>query len=244
MGFLVLRVCRCRYVEQKQGGPRSGTVAWGGNVSYLISLQQQEGLNLPVPLILYSLIDTIKKYNGFNTKGVFRLAAEGSLVKSMVTQCKSAGANGATAPQIQASGVYEMKSNPDCLVAADVLKIWLRELAEPLVPTHLYDEAIRVADNPQTVAALIGRLPKPQYDTFDFLLNFLCDLAATEPATAMGNENISVVFSPNLVRSGETDPNILFKNEGKVRAFVKNALIAWQKNRAAGGSASGTGPKK
>ena len=47
----------------------------------------------------------------------------------------------------------------DAHVAAALLKLWYRELHEPLIPHQLYDAAIEAHENPAQALALLHHLP-------------------------------------------------------------------------------------
>merc|ERR1719215_1949384 len=43
----------------------------------------------------------------------------------------------------------------------------------------------------------------------------------------MDPENISIVFCTDLLRTDETDPQILFVNSSKEKAFVRKLVEVW-----------------
>lgn len=47
----------------------------------------------------------------------------------------------------------------DAHVAAALLKLWYRELYEPLIPDSLYQAAINAHDDPHQAIALVNKLP-------------------------------------------------------------------------------------
>lgn len=46
----------------------------------------------------------------------------------------------------------------DAHAPASLLKLWYRELYDPLIPDHLYDECVQTED-PKEVAAIVEKLP-------------------------------------------------------------------------------------
>jgi hypothetical protein len=50
----------------------------------------------------------------------------------------------------------------------------------------------------------------------------------------MSEENISIVFCSNVLRTTETDPSVLLKNSGKEKNFFTQLLLAWRDKIAAG----------
>ena len=55
---------------------------------------------------------------------------------------------------------WEVGECGDAHVAAAVLKLWYRELYEPLIPNQLYDAAIEAHENPAQALALLHHLPQ------------------------------------------------------------------------------------
>jgi len=197
----------------KKGGPPCYSALFGGTIEYIISLQRGEGLDLDVPELLPLLTNTIKKHGGFSCKGIFRVAADTVQVKALVAQL--------------ASGDYDIKSGTDPNIVADVLKIWLRDLSEPIIPAHLYENCLRASESQDRSVKLIEELPAPQFATLDFLFSFLAELLQHQSVTAMGPENLAIVFSPNLLRSEEKDPTTLLRNSTKVNNFVRHCVLHW-----------------
>lgn len=69
-------------------------------------------------------------------------------------------------------------------VPADVLKHWLRELVEPVIPLGRYKDGLAASDSPAQCAAFAKSLPKVHYDTLDWLLQWLNELAKYHTVTA------------------------------------------------------------
>lgn len=69
------------------------------------------------------------RLNGLSTEGIFRVPADMEEVNSV--KCRF--------------DQWEMVLCSDCHTAASLLKLWLRELYEPLVPDDFYEDAITLA---------------------------------------------------------------------------------------------------
>lgn len=61
----------------------------------------------------------------------------------------------------------------DPCVPASLLKLWYRELYEPLVPFEFYDECIEKCNDVDAVVALVDRLPRINRDVLKYLIRFL-----------------------------------------------------------------------
>ncbi|KAM6225768.1 rho GTPase-activating protein 9 isoform 2-T2 [Porphyrio hochstetteri] len=94
----------------------------------------------------------------------------------------------------------------DVHVVTGALKLFFRELPEPLVPYRLFDpfiEAIKLPDpqeQVERVAELVQSLPPANYATLRYLLAHLCRVMERVDVNRMTRQNISIVFGPTLLR--------------------------------------------
>lgn len=89
---------------------------------------------------------------------------------------------------------------------ACVLKMFVRELPEPLIPCHLYSGLIDPADYSETNVAvdlvrqnIISHLPPQSYELLKSLMWLLNRIAKEEASNRMGARNLSICWTPNLV---------------------------------------------
>ncbi|XP_074989727.1 rho GTPase-activating protein 9 isoform X3 [Calonectris borealis] len=94
----------------------------------------------------------------------------------------------------------------DIHVVTGALKLFFRELPEPLVPYGLFDpfiEAIKLPDPQEQVerlAELVQSLPPANYATLRYLLAHLCRVMERVDVNRMTCQNIGIVFGPTLLR--------------------------------------------
>ncbi|XP_009280455.1 PREDICTED: rho GTPase-activating protein 9 [Aptenodytes forsteri] len=94
----------------------------------------------------------------------------------------------------------------DVHVVTGALKLFFRELPEPLVPYRLFDpfiEAIKLPDpqeQVERVAELVQSLPPANYATLRYLLAHLCRVMERVDVNRMTCQNIGIVFGPTLLR--------------------------------------------
>lgn len=62
---------------------------------------------------------------------------------------------------------------PDPHVPASLLKLWYRELSEPLIPAHLYDECVENHANATVAISIVHRLPDINRLVLCYLIRFL-----------------------------------------------------------------------
>lgn len=60
-----------------------------------------------------------------------------------------------------------------CVSPASLLKLWYRELEEPLIPHEFYDECIKYYDNPEAAVKVVLGLPHINKLVLCYLIRFL-----------------------------------------------------------------------
>ena len=104
---------------------------FGGTLSETMEVQRDRFPHLRLPWILTTVADQILRLNGTGTEGIFRIPADFEEVLSLKSRFDQ----------------WEVVLCRDSHTAASLLKTWLRELYEPLIPDHFYDECIALAVN-------------------------------------------------------------------------------------------------
>ena len=61
--------------------------------------------------------------------------------------------------------------DPHVLTA--LLKLWLRELEEPVIPEDLYNEALQASRDPENSCALVQRLPPTERRVLIYIIGLL-----------------------------------------------------------------------
>jgi len=144
---------------------------------------------------------------GTAVKGIYRVSG----VKSKVEKLCQAFEN------ISAEFVDLTDVHPN--VIANVVKLYMRQLPEPLMTFRLYSEFIRVgracpapgtgaapADEREAViqlTKLCGQLPKHHYNTLGFLCHHLYRVAQQSEVNNMPASNLAIVFGPTLLKTTE-----------------------------------------
>lgn len=96
-------------------------------------------------------------------------------------------------------------------VIAGILKLYLRDLPDPLLTFRLYDEfvaATRRSTEDQCKRAIlnaVNQLPAENYLNLRYLTKFLSILAENQAQNKMSSQNIAIVMSPNLLWSPAND---------------------------------------
>ncbi|XP_063315498.1 rho GTPase-activating protein 27 isoform X2 [Pelobates fuscus] len=94
----------------------------------------------------------------------------------------------------------------DVHVITGALKLFFRELPEPLFPFTHFDsfvEAIKMSDQIQKIRRmkeLVQSLPPPNLETMRVLFKHLCSVIEYRESNRMSVQSISIVFGPTLLR--------------------------------------------
>uniref|UniRef100_A0A7N6ALT2 Rho GTPase-activating protein 17 n=1 Tax=Anabas testudineus TaxID=64144 RepID=A0A7N6ALT2_ANATE len=141
---------------------------------------------LPLEACVMMLLET-----GMKEEGLFRIAAGASKLKKLKA-----------ALDCSTSQLEEFYSDPHAVAGA--LKSYLRELPEPLMTYHLYDEWIQASrQDPdkrlQALWVVCDQLPKNNKTNLRYLVKFLARLAQDSEVNKMTPSNISIVLGPNLL---------------------------------------------
>lgn len=130
--------------------------------------------------------------SGMDVEGLFRLAGSVSKVKKLKATFDA--------------GVGGLEDFPfEVHVVTAVLKLYLRELPEPLLGFKLYDEwinATNIRDHDQKLNALwvvLQQLPEANKNNLRYLICFLSKLAENSEVNKMKSSNIAIVVGPNLL---------------------------------------------
>eukprot|EP01126_Amoeba_proteus_P027627 TRINITY_DN27401_c0_g1_i2.p1 TRINITY_DN27401_c0_g1~~TRINITY_DN27401_c0_g1_i2.p1 ORF type:complete len:341 (+),score=55.40 TRINITY_DN27401_c0_g1_i2:138-1160(+) len=165
-----------------------------------------------LPRILCTLTDSILLCNGLTTEGIFRVPGSATEILSLKLSLEK--------------GIFMFPSTiTDPNVPASLLKQWLRELSEPVIPEEMYMECIsrtEAEDRKWCVSFLHpeggdgsgdgrveGQNAFPEIHrrvlvhVVEFLRKFLQPHVIQH--TRMTRENLALVFAPNLLRCPSED---------------------------------------
>ncbi len=153
-----------------------------------------------MPIILPFLADGILALGGTKHEGIFRVPGDGDLVSDLKLRIDK--------------GYYSLEGVDDPHVLASLLKLWLRELCDPLVPDELYNDCITSAHDPDACVQIVQRLPTMNRRVVLFVISFL-QLFLEEKiqsVTKMTAPNLALVMAPNLLRCNSESMLVVFTN--------------------------------
>ncbi|KAK4307040.1 hypothetical protein Pmani_021170 [Petrolisthes manimaculis] len=98
----------------------------------------------------------------------------------------------------------------DIHCVSSVLKMYFRELPNPLLTYQLYEKFVAAVMQDEDIRLLylrdvVQQLPPPHYRTLEYLVQHLARIASHSGDTGMTAKNIAIVWAPNLLRSKDLD---------------------------------------
>ena len=173
---------------------------FGETIDAVIRLQERTYPHLKVPIILPFLADGILALGGTKSEGIFRIPGDGDVVSELKIRIER--------------GYYNLEGVDDPHVPASLLKLWLRELCDPLVPTELYNECVERARDPDACVGMVSRLPTYNRRVLLFVVSFLQLFLddKVQNVTKMTAPNLALVMAPNLLRCDSDSMAVVFTN--------------------------------
>mmetsp|Transcript_4607 Transcript_4607/g.8985 ORF Transcript_4607/g.8985 Transcript_4607/m.8985 type:complete len:649 (-) Transcript_4607:439-2385(-) len=199
-----------------QGNPNSFFYA---TLEHCMDMQKGK-YDLDVPIIVVNLIKAIQDLGGMTVEGIFRLSAK----KEDLVRLRA---------QFDKGDVEVRETSPH--VPAGLLKQWLRELAEPLIPTELYEEAIKIAksikdEDPKLTKSVIDgfvtQLPALNQKVLEHICTLAGKIADLSSVNKMTYSNLAIVFAPGFLRNPSEDPAEMLENSKYETAFTNHLLQA------------------
>ncbi|KAK6313014.1 breakpoint cluster region protein-like isoform X1 [Coregonus clupeaformis] len=155
-----------------------------------------------VPLIVKQCVEEIER-RGMEEVGIYRVSGVATDIQALKA-----------AFDANNNDVSVMMSEMDVNAIAGTLKLYFRELPEPLLTDDLYPNfagGIALSDSVAKESCMLNlllSLPEPNLVTFLFLLDHLKRIADNESANKMSFHNLATVFGPTLLRPSEKDSKI------------------------------------
>jgi len=149
-----------------------------------------------------------------DAEGLFRLSAQ----SSDVTELKQRLDNG---ENVNFSKVL------DCHAVSGLIKMFLRELPEPLLTFTQYTSFVLAADIGK-LRQILAEIPPENYKFLEQFIPFLQQVAEHSAQNRMTISNLAVVFAPGLIRA-EVDTAELVMQASAVNTNVELLFKEYQK---------------
>ena len=159
----------------------------------------QEQHETSIPFIVRACVEHILKGKNLLREGLFRISGVKTEIDSLKS-CFEGGVEGAC---------WEALEKADIDAVAGVLKLYLRELPDPLFTYKHHSKFVKAGceKNLGVIKATLGMLPPGHKETLLFILGFLCKVAEYQEVNMMRETNIGIVFAPTIMKCPSDDEN-------------------------------------
>ncbi|XP_073333879.1 rho GTPase-activating protein 24 isoform X1 [Pagrus major] len=156
--------------------------------------------NKLAPMLVEQCVDFIRQW-GLREEGLFRLPGQANLVKELQDA-------------FDCGEKPSFDCNTDVHTVASLLKLYLRELPEPVIPFHKYEEFLACAKllskddemGLKELRKLVECLPPVNYNLLKYICRFLDEVQSYSGVNKMSVQNLATVFGPNILRPKVEDP--------------------------------------
>uniref|UniRef100_A0A9J8DDD4 Rho GTPase-activating protein 24 n=1 Tax=Cyprinus carpio carpio TaxID=630221 RepID=A0A9J8DDD4_CYPCA len=156
--------------------------------------------NKMAPMLVEQCVDFIRHW-GLREEGLFRLPGQANLVKELQDA-------------FDCGEKPSFDCNTDVHTVASLLKLYLRELPEPVIPFCKYEEFLACTkllskDQDAGMKELrrqVEGLPPVNYNLLKYICKFLDEVQSYSGVNKMSVQNLATVFGPNILRPKVEDP--------------------------------------
>ncbi|NXL21846.1 RHG24 protein, partial [Setophaga kirtlandii] len=156
--------------------------------------------NRLAPMLVEQCVDFIRQ-RGLKEEGLFRLPGQANLVKELQDA-------------FDCGEKPSFDSNTDVHTVASLLKLYLRELPEPVVPYAKYEDFLSCAKmlskeeetGLKELVKQVKSLPAVNYNLLKYICRFLDEVQSYSGINKMSVQNLATVFGPNILRPKVEDP--------------------------------------
>ncbi|XP_035382606.1 rho GTPase-activating protein 24 isoform X2 [Electrophorus electricus] len=192
---------------------------FGQKLEETVRYERRYGNKL-APMLVEQCVDFIR-HRGLKEEGLFRLPGQANLVKELqdAFDCGEKPA---------------FNSTTDVHTVASLLKLYLRELPEPVIPFCKYDEFLACTKTlskeqdtgMKELRRQVESLPLVNYNLLKYICRFLDEVQSYSGVNKMSVQNLATVFGPNILRPRVEDPVAIM--EGAVMVQQLMAVLIGQ----------------
>ncbi|KAL7717144.1 Rho GTPase activating protein [Entamoeba marina] len=156
-----------------------------------VTQKRKSGWRFPIPI--YRCIEYLRKHNGVEFEGVFRVSAAYTWM-DRVKELLNSGQD-----------IKDEEFGPEGIqVASCIIKYFIRELSDGLIPTTYYVQYLSAGktENKSTrvkvLKRLVGTLPDINKFVLWYLLDYLIEVLKHSNVNQMTTSNLAVCFAPTV----------------------------------------------
>ncbi|MGH0153417.1 UNVERIFIED_CONTAM: hypothetical protein FKN15_025859 [Acipenser sinensis] len=186
---------------------------FGQRLEDTVQYEQKFGQRL-APLMVEQCVDFIRE-RGLDEEGLFRMPGQANLVKELQDA-------------FDCGDKPLFDSNTDVHTVASLLKLYLRELPEPVIPFAKYEDFLSCAqllakDEVEGIQELVNQvknLPQANYNLLKYICKFLDEVQSHSNENKMSVQNLATVFGPNILRPKFEDPVTIMEGTSLVQHLM------------------------
>jgi len=146
------------------------------------------------------------------TEGIFRLSGSVTLINELKTN-------------VDKGNAVDLASVNDPHAVAGLLKMFLRELPEPLCTFELHEKFLEIQrfhseDMLEKSKHLLNSLPSDHRTLFLELLSLLLKVSSYSEFNKMTSQNLAIVFGPNIFRGRDESAFAAIENSQSVNELT------------------------
>eukprot|EP00073_Rattus_norvegicus_P030988 XP_006252811.1 PREDICTED: rho GTPase-activating protein 22 isoform X4 [Rattus norvegicus] len=166
------------------------------------------------PLLVEQCVDFIRE-RGLSEEGLFRMPGQANLVRDLQDS-------------FDCGEKPLFDSTTDVHTVASLLKLYLRELPEPVIPFARYEDFLSCAqlltkdegEGTVELAKQVSNLPQANYNLLRYICRFLDEVQAHSDVNKMSVQNLATVFGPNILRPQVEDPVTIMEGTSLVQHLM------------------------
>eukprot|EP01094_Clydonella_sp_ATCC50884_P000560 TRINITY_DN10436_c0_g1_i1.p1 TRINITY_DN10436_c0_g1~~TRINITY_DN10436_c0_g1_i1.p1 ORF type:complete len:478 (+),score=125.25 TRINITY_DN10436_c0_g1_i1:118-1551(+) len=198
------------------GGKPVAAAAAAGPV-FAVPLDQIGAVEDGVPAIVLRSIEALRPHKSL--MGIFRKSGSALAIQELKKRFDK-GEN------------VDLTAVDDPHAVAGLLKLFFREMPEPLLPFDAYEEFEEAANEPDAasrklmIQTTVSSLPEMNQCILKALITFLDEVQQLEATNKMSAQNLAIVFSPNILRKKDATM-IEAMMQSKVGNLIVCNMIEW-----------------
>uniref|UniRef100_A0A3B5BIA1 Rho GTPase activating protein 22 n=1 Tax=Stegastes partitus TaxID=144197 RepID=A0A3B5BIA1_9TELE len=195
------------------GGKHAHSGIFGQRLEDTVQYEKKFGPRL-APLLVEQCVDFIRD-RGLDEEGLFRMPGQANLVKELQEA-------------FDCGDKPLFDSNTDVHTVASLLKLYLRELPEPVIPFSKYEDFLTCAqllakdeeEGVQELGKQVSTLPLANYNLLKYICKFLDEVQSHCNENKMSVQNLATVFGPNILRPKMEDPVTIMEGTSLVQHLM------------------------
>ncbi|XP_045925990.1 rho GTPase-activating protein 22 isoform X1 [Micropterus dolomieu] len=207
-----------RAIRRVIWAPLGGGV-FGQHLEETMLYETQCGPQRVVPVLVEQCVCFIREH-GLKEEGLFRAPGQTNHVREL----QDAFDRGE-------KPVFD--STTDVHTVASLLKLYIRELPEPIIPFSKYTQFLSCAqlltkDKAMGITELgkqVKSLPQVNYNLLKYICKFLDEVQFHSNENKMSVQNLATVFGPNILRPRVEDPVTMMEGSSQVQ-YLMTVLIS------------------